>query len=692
MRGAERDYAVVRVLNDLEALRRLLRLHPATHPSLQPARERLRERVLGLGADGEVVTASFHSGRLFWDGEEVVVPPIMPAARLAPLFFNLGLAAVRLTLPAGADGAIALATTLAGLHDPPGESDRRTLLARAAEFAGVELVPIDVSGVQLLGSKHPAERGRAVRAERLSGDAALPLDRLVHDGRLDPGSIAAIVAETGHPDTLVDHLFGELAESVRDTPEAGRAVAAALVREYLAEIVRLLDPERRALAVVAALRHLPLASLDDSWVDGETLLDAVERMLTLGVAVPDPVRRALDELANPSVTDRLQTMPDEAVIRARHLLSRLPLEAGAPPLDQDAASAPRTGWMATAWAGELVGSLTDEQIKLHLVSQLREAITLWPDDGVSERAAVRLADEFVDALELEDVEMAARLAPLLAATRSEEVARLCNESGVPAAVRALGRVDKAHHAAVTAILVALGARSLPAILKALEEEESFTARRCLLEVVTRHGRQAVPYLRARLDDPRWFVARNAVFLLRRIGDADSLPFLRARLAGCHPRVLAEILTALVSFHDPGWLGTLAATLDSDDEERGQAALAVAARIRHPDVTRTLLLRLDGRIGKRLQEPLSLELIRALGALRDPEALPALQRILALKQWRYAFPLDPAQRAAAGAIARLDSPAARKVARALAAGKDRGVADAVRAAMESRPGAEEEDGG
>ena len=102
--AGQRDEAVVRLLNDLEALRRSLRLYPPSHPALEPARERLRERVLALGSAGEVLTASFGLGGLFWNGEEVVIPPIAPAARLINFLFHLGLAAVRLTLPEAAEG------------------------------------------------------------------------------------------------------------------------------------------------------------------------------------------------------------------------------------------------------------------------------------------------------------------------------------------------------------------------------------------------------------------------------------------------------------------------------------------------------------------------------------------------------------------------------------------------------------
>ena len=694
--AGQRDEAVVRLLNDLEALRRSLRLYPPSHPALEPARERLRERVLALGSAGEVLTASFGLGGLFWNGEEVVIPPIAPAARLINFLFHLGLAAVRLTLPEAAEGVVDLATSLAGLSDPPGEADRVALLEQSNTLPGVELVSIDLSVVQLLDSNNPPDQpgSRPVWAElaqRLSRDGAFPLSGLVHEGELSPGSVVDLMAATTDTETLFDHLFRQLAEIVRSAPEARRPVVLAEVREYFAEVIRLLDPERRALAVVTALRHLPVTTPNDPWVAGETLLDAVERMLIEGVPIPEDVQKVLHALAVPDA-ERPQEIPDEVMKRAGNLLAAI--QDGSERQGEAAApvgpSPPAADWSATPWVQELSESLGEEQIKLHFVRLLQEAITLWPGEEIAEGAAVRLAEEFVAALELGDIETAARLAPLLAATRSEAAGRLYNQSGVEAAVRALRTLDKGLHQEVTAILVALGEPAIPAVLACLAAEESLTVRRRLLEVVTRQGSKAAPYLRPQLDDPRWFVVRNAVFLLRRTGSAEAAPTLKARIAGCHPKVLIEILKALVTFQDPDWLRLLEKALDSDDEDRRRVAVEVASRIRHPEVVRLLVDRLRQRLDKGLREPSALELIRALGFLRDAAALDTLERIVALRHWWSPFSFAAPRREAAAAIARLDSQAARRVAIALASGNDRSVAEAARAAMHAQPERPEED--
>ena len=79
MTGTDLHGAPVRLLNDLETLRRSLRLYPTSLPALQPARERIRARVLALADDGEAAVLSFAPDQLFWNGEKVSLPPTAPA-------------------------------------------------------------------------------------------------------------------------------------------------------------------------------------------------------------------------------------------------------------------------------------------------------------------------------------------------------------------------------------------------------------------------------------------------------------------------------------------------------------------------------------------------------------------------------------------------------------------------------------
>jgi HEAT repeat protein len=684
--ATDREKALLKVLNDLETLRRSLRLYPGSHPALKPAQERIRATVPALASEGEVAALSFGPDQLFLDGEKVNLPPTAPAVRLVTLFFHLGLAGLRLRFPEAADGLADLVGRVATLHEPPREDERASLLEDAVSLSGVELVPLDLSGVQLVSpdAPTPAPGSRPVWAElarRLAREGAFPIAGKIHEGELSPGMVMDLLSTVPDPESLFDHLFAQLAEIVAAGSEDRREMTLAETREFFGELVGLLDPERQKLAVAVALRHLPVVGERDLWVSAELLLDAVEFLLLHELPVPDVVQRTLHRLAAP-LSDESPEVPEELAARARHLLARVPLTQVTDVTGQVSGEAPLpTGWEGTPWVAESVGELAEERVRLHVVRLLQEVITLWPGEPVARRATLRLADELAAALDVGDISTAVRLAPLLAATSDPEARRIASETGVPAAIRAFRAYDRSHHADLSAVLVALGESALPAVLDALAEEESLGIRKRLLEVVAQQGERAFPHILPLLDDGRWFVVRNAVFLLRRLGHPEAARLLKARAARAEPKVLAEILKALVELGDRDWFPLLIHGLDSQDESRSRVALEVASRIRHPDVVRALLERLSPRIGGRLREPLTLELIHALGRLRDPAALPAFREILSLRQWRYPFSLGPVRRETAAAVARLDGAEARMFARELARSGDRSVAEGLRMATQ-----------
>jgi HEAT repeat protein len=346
--------------------------------------------------------------------------------------------------------------------------------------------------------------------------------------------------------------------------------------------------------------------------------------------------------------------------------------------------------LGSSGAGELLAAVSETELHAHLLRLLGEAVTLWPRETVGARASLRLAEEFVNALEIGDVETALHLAPLASAAPSAEARELACTNGVAAAVRVLRSSDKQTIGATVTILVTLGERALPLVLEALSEEENLGVRKRLLEVVARQGDRAIPHLLPLLDDPRWFVVRNAVFVLRRLGYREMLPQIKAALAGAEPQLIAEILKAMVAFQDPEWLRYLQLELDSSDERHQLAAIKVASRIRHPQVVGSLVHRLRQRLAGRVREdPLTIELIRALGRLRDPAALPIMQQLVDLKQWRNPFSIAVLRREAAVAIASLEGAEARRAAMALTGDRDAQLVTAVRSALHRPASAAEE---
>ncbi len=701
MTGPDRSHPLIQLLNDMETLRRLLRLYPEGHPSLGPARERLRHSAVALGTTGGA-TISISTEQVVWNGEELAIPKSLPCHRLVGVLFQLGLAAIRLSFPAAERGLADLVERLAATRELPGETERQSLLTSAENLAGVELVPLDLSTVQLVDSDAVTNR-EAPRfawgelAKRLASRGAFLFSGKVLAGHLAPGVLADLLDKVPDQVSLLDHLFSQIAEVVRAATGSQRGVMWREAQAFLAELLGLLDADRTCLALAAAGKHLPLAGTPhdglEPLVRGEVLLDAVEYMLGHDIAVPEIIQRAVYRLAAPPA-DQPVALPDAVVQRARSLLHRLPLAGPEPPMPDGAgisADELANAALGTSGAAELLAAVSERELHSHLLRLLGEAVTLWPREPVGERAALRLAEEFVSALEIGDVETAVRLAPLTAAAPSAAARELACTNGVAAAVGALRSGDRQSTGALVTILVTLGDRALPLVLAALAEEGNLAVRKRLLEAVARQGDLAVPHLLPLLDDPRWFVVRNAVFVLRRLGYRDMLPHLKAIVPAAEPQVIAEALKAMVAFSDPEWLSFLLRELDSPDERHQLAAISVASRIRHPQVVKALVDRLRQRLGRRLrEEPVTVGLIRSLGRLRDSGALPVLQKVTDLKQWRYPFSIGGLRREAAVAIATLEGPEARRATIALAGDRDAQLAAAVRTAMQ-RPAAAPEEG-
>jgi HEAT repeat protein len=242
------------------------------------------------------------------------------------------------------------------------------------------------------------------------------------------------------------------------------------------------------------------------------------------------------------------------------------------------------------------------------------------------------------------------------------------------ALRALERGDADQQALVVGILSSLGERRCRASSSTSHPRK--TARpQDLLDVVLRAGQTAVPHVRRLLEDPRAEVQRNAVFLLRRLNDTECQPLLKARLRTAAPLVAAEILKFLITVQDPEWQALLLRELAATDEERLAAAAAVAGYVPREEVVDRVVARLGERVGPGLREDSTLELIRAAGRLRSPAALPVLQEILKLRQWRFRFPLGPVRIEAARAVAQLEGNEARRLAYSLASSGEAGVAEA-----------------
>jgi len=675
--------AVVALLNDIQALRRLRRLYPADHPALPAAQDRLRARAAAFD-DAEPVTLGVAPDAFLWRGEILPMQATAPAAKLLDFLFHLGIAALRLRFPAAGEGLVRLAVVLSELADPPGEADRRRLLDSSPGLEGIEILTIDVSTVQLVDETSTGQQGGtglvwADMLVRMVREGSLALAGLTADSEVTPQGLVQLLQSAPHVEPILDFVFAQLAESLRRRGEEAEALRLAVARTFLAELLSLLSPSRRALAVTLAARHLDLLQRVEPdrgcLLEVDLILDAVDAMLDAGMPVPEALRDLLQRMIEAEHLRDVLTPAHRA--RAAALLLRSGADDdGATAGDEQPPLDVAPDWSDRPWALALAEAMGDVQVRQHFVRVLVESLSLWSGEVVADRAAARLADELVDALEVGDFELAGRLAPMIGSVSQPELLRLA----VEAASRAFHAFEGQHHPAITAVLYGLGRAAIPIMLDVLVEASERIVRRRLLEAVFRHGAPAIEYVRPLLEDDRWYVVRNAVLLLRRLGDTELAATVKRRIPTAAPQVLAEILKALAMSGDREWLSRILGEIDGPVPERALAALGVAARIQHPEVARALGERLEARLGRQLRDPFTGELIRALGQLRQPAALPALERILDLRQWRFPFSISALRREAAAAVAMIDSPEAARLAAELADDRDAAVQAAVREAL------------
>ena len=200
-------------------------------------------------------------------------------------------------------------------------------------------------------------------------------------------------------------------------------------------------------------------------------------------------------------------------------------------------------------------------------------------------------------------------------------------AGLISSLRMLGRQMRAE---AWLLCDYYGQGIIPFLLDALVQEESQTVRRFFMELLKQFGAGVIPEAIKRLGDPRWFVKRNMLYILSEINTPEVLPSVRPYCRHENLKVSFEAVKCLLGSHDRYGLQAAKDYLHSESREQVEQAIALSGAFRVREFVPDLLqmFRKKGISGADLYD--KIPVVRALGDIADPAALPVLREALSEK--------------------------------------------------------------
>ena len=191
---------------------------------------------------------------------------------------------------------------------------------------------------------------------------------------------------------------------------------------------------------------------------------------------------------------------------------------------------------------------------------------------------------------------------------------------------------KAKQAQIEALISTVGKPFVEALLERLGSEDNMSLRRLYMNALIAIGPRVVPAVLERLRDERWFFVRNLVVLLRELRSPEVLPALKRLCAHAHPKVRQETLRTFLTYDGQEARQLLMRELENPDPQRRLEGVRMARGLGGEAILRKLTaMLLDSSAG---DYELKGELVAALAESGQPQALPALEQLLASRSLRH----------------------------------------------------------
>jgi hypothetical protein len=247
-------------------------------------------------------------------------------------------------------------------------------------------------------------------------------------------------------------------------------------------------------------------------------------------------------------------------------------------------------------------------------------------------------------------------------------------------VSLLSTADDDQFARAQALVDVIGPTLVAPLAEALAAEERTRPRQRLTALLLgfgARGREVVERLR---NSPNAAVRRTAIHLLREFGGREALPDLTLLLDDSEPHVQREAVVAILTIGSEEAYRVLQQALVSGTERSRDLIMQAVGTVRDGRATPlcTYIIEQIGRQGSLFT--VYLRAIESIGALRDPEGIPALRAALVSGEWWAPLRTRSIREAAARALGRIGNEQAVRVLTDAIAHGSHGVRNAARAGL------------
>jgi HEAT repeat protein len=234
--------------------------------------------------------------------------------------------------------------------------------------------------------------------------------------------------------------------------------------------------------------------------------------------------------------------------------------------------------------------------------------------GMIDRGIGLVQDLRRDAEEMHGRNPATRAMVMLA------IHRISNRAVIEELVQRLGKArTEEERTGLRSTLLHVGADTVTPLVRELVAATDVSARRAYRDALVALDHVGVPLLEDMIGDERWFVVRNMVGILGEIRSADAVEHFRRTVEHSDARVRRETILALSKIGGEEAVPLLAKGLN-DRETSLRAAAALGLGLTKLQVAVGPLL---NRLPQETDADVETEIVRALGRVGDPRAVPVL---------------------------------------------------------------------